>query len=147
MKILSSKTNNPSALSSLVFHFQVALCAMAGVTALILAWVGTTGVVAVYHGILGVLLLTGCALLYFKPRVGSAMLVVTVLCLPVMAVFAGFPGWDGATTASRAGSIVGAITAAGILAAPWLEDRGGLLLRYHSVKISEIKPQMDADGR
>ena len=81
------------------------------------------------HGILGVLLLIGCALLSFKPRMGSAMLVVTVLFIPVVAALAGFPVWDAASTSSRAWLIVGAIISAGILAAPWLEDRGGSIKR------------------
>ena len=93
------------------------------------ARVGTTGVVAMCHGILGVLLLIGCALLSFKPRMGSAMLVVTVLFIPVVAALAGFPVWDAASTSSRAWLIVGAIISAGILAAPWLEDRGGSIKR------------------
>jgi len=36
-------------------------------------------------------------------------------------------------------------TAAMMAALP--EEKGKLLFRYHSLKISEIKPQMDADGR
>ena len=133
MNTLSTRTNKPSIFSHLVLLFQVTLCAITGVMALIQAWrpgAGTPGVATLGHGIIGGLLLIGCALLVFKPKLGSAILVVTVLSLPVMAALAGgFPVWDGASTASRVWLIVGAIISAGILAAPWLEDRGGSIER------------------
>ncbi len=133
MNTPSTRTNKPSIFSLLVFLFEVTICAITGVTALILAWrpeAGTPGVATMGHGILGGLLLIGCALLYFKPKLGSAILVVTVLSIPVMAALAGgFPAWDAASTASRVWMIVGVIISAGILAAPWLEDRGGSIKR------------------
>lgn len=133
MNTLSTRTNKPSIFSLLIFLFQVILCAITGVAALLQAWrpeAGTPGVATMGHGIIGGLLLIGCALLYFKPKLGSAILVVTVLSIPVMAALAGgYPVWDGASTASRVWMIVGVIISAGILAAPWLEDRGGSIKR------------------
>lgn len=107
-------------------HFTLAVTAVAGIAFLALAWNSKDGIsvaVRASYVTYGILFVVGTLAYYTKPRIGSATLIVALLSAPVVAALVGFPVWVNGSAASRIGSILGAITSAGIVSAPFLRSR------------------------
>ena len=112
--------------SPMIEHFTLAVTAAAGITALALAWNSKDGIsvaVRASYFTYGILFVVGALAYYTKPRIGSAILIFTLLSAPAVAALVGFPAWVNGSAASRIGSIVGAITSAGIVSAPFHKSR------------------------
>jgi uncharacterized membrane protein len=112
--------------SQIIEHFQLGLIVAAGSVALVLAWRSQSGLavaVRACYVVYGILFLVGALAYYTKPRIGSAILIVSLLSSIVVAPLVGFPVWVNGSGATRVGLILGAVTAAGIVCGPLLKSR------------------------
>lgn len=112
--------------SHIVEHFTLGLTAVAGIMALALAWQSQDGLavaVRASYFAYGILFVAGALAYYTTPRIGSAILTVSLLSAPVVAALVGFPVWVNGSAGSKIGSTLGAIIAAGIVSAPLLKSR------------------------
>jgi hypothetical protein len=112
--------------SRIIEHFQISLIVVAGILALALARHSQDGLsvaVRACYTAYGILFLGGTLGYYVKPRIGSAILVASLMSLIVVAPLVGFPVWVNGSTRSRVGSILGVIVAAGIVSGPLLASR------------------------
>ena len=116
------KTNS----TKIIAHGTLGLIAAAGSIALVLAWRAPDGItVAVRscYAAYGILFLVGSFAYYTKPRMGSVILIVSLLSSIVVAPLVGFPAWIDGSIGSRAGLILGVMTATGIVCGPLLKSR------------------------
>jgi hypothetical protein len=105
----------------MISFFVIGLTVCAGIVSLFQAWFGQDTLphtVRVSYAVYGCLFLIGSAAYFIKPRLGAAILVVSLLSMIGVAPLVGFPVWIEASTASRIGMITGCITAAGIVSEP-----------------------------
>lgn len=110
----------------MIEHFTLAMTAVAGITLLALAWKSKDGIsvaVRASYFTYGILCVVGALAYYTKPRIGSAILIVTFLSSPVVSALFGFPAWVNKSAASRIATISGVIIWAVIVSAPFLESR------------------------
>ena len=113
--------------ASLINHFVIGVTVTAGIVALVQAWFGpdtASNIVRACYVAYGGLFVIGSVAYYTKPRIGAAILVISLLSLICVAPLAGFPVWIDASTAARIGIITGCITAAGIVAEPLFDSSG-----------------------
>jgi hypothetical protein len=116
------KADKPQVIENLT----LTVTAVAGIMALALAWNSQDGTIAalrVSYLIYGILFVAGSLAYYTEPRLGSAVLIVALLSAPIVAAMVGFPVWVDGSAASRIGLILGTITSAGIVSAPFLRSR------------------------
>jgi predicted PurR-regulated permease PerM len=111
---------------NMVEHFTLGVTAVAGIIFLALAWKSQDGLavaVRASYFAYGILFVVGALAYYTRPRIGSAILIVSLLSMPIVAALVGFPVWVNGSAGSRIGLILGAITSAGIVSAPLLKSR------------------------
>jgi predicted PurR-regulated permease PerM len=112
--------------SQIIEHCQLGLILATGIVAFVLAWRSQDGLavaVRACYVAYGILFLVGALAYYTKPRIGSAILIASLLSSVVVAPLVGFPAWVNASGASRVGLILGAVIAAGIVCGPLLNSR------------------------